>query len=90
MRPMWDIGHRTATGGAALDIARLWVEFSPLLEPGGRSSVRLAPLDPSRWTHLRPGQVITMHEDRPVAGTAVVLAVRPATAAPAARSEPAP
>jgi hypothetical protein len=73
LRPMWSIGNLTPTGEPALDIARLWVEFTPLLEPGGRSSVRLAPLDPSQWQHLRAGQVITMHEDRSLAGTAIVL-----------------
>ncbi|HEY8482711.1 MAG TPA: hypothetical protein VIL71_23070 [Spirillospora sp.] len=77
LRPMWDIGDRTPGGEPVLSVARLWVEFAPRLEPGGRASVRLAPLDPSRWRRLRPGQVITMHENRAVAGTAVVLDVRP-------------
>ncbi|WP_066938306.1 hypothetical protein [Streptomyces sp. NBRC 110611] len=77
LRPMWNIGNRTATGEPALNIARLWVEFTPFLEPGGHASVRLAPLDPSQWQHLQPGQVITMHEDQSVAGTAVVLDVQP-------------
>ncbi|MFF4895896.1 hypothetical protein [Streptomyces sp. NPDC001068] len=82
LRPMWNIGNRTPTGEPALNIAGIWVEFMPFLAPGGRSSVRLAPLDPSRWQHLEPGQVITMHEDRTVAGTAVVLEIRrPSTAA---------
>ncbi|WP_367046916.1 hypothetical protein [Streptomyces sp. Je 1-332] len=75
LRPMWDIGDRTATGEPALHIARLWLELTPFLEPGGRASVRLAPLDPPRWRCLRPGQSITLHEDRSVAGTAVVLEV---------------
>ncbi|WP_307665672.1 hypothetical protein [Streptomyces sp. V1I1] len=80
LRPMWNIGNRTPTGEPALNIAQLWVEFTPLLEPGGQASVRLAPLDPSQWQHLQPGQVITMHEDRSVAGAAVVLEVhRPTT-----------
>ncbi|WCD91119.1 hypothetical protein KPP03845_200080 (plasmid) [Streptomyces xanthophaeus] len=81
LRPMWNIGHRTATGEPVLNIARLWVEFTPFLEPGGHASVRLAPLDPSQWQHLQPGQVITMHEDQSVAGTAVVLEIQrpPAT-----------
>ncbi|MYT32961.1 MULTISPECIES: hypothetical protein [unclassified Streptomyces] len=81
LRPMWNIGNRTATGEPALNVARLWVELMPFLEPGGRAPVRLAPLDPSQWQHLRPGQVITMHEDRSVAGSAVVLEVQqpPAT-----------
>ncbi|MCT2588768.1 hypothetical protein LHJ74_02240 [Streptomyces sp. N2-109] len=80
LRPMWNIGNRTQTGVPALDIARLWVEFTPFLKPGGQATVRLAPLDPSQWQHLQPGQVVTMHEDRSVAGTAVVLEVhRPKT-----------
>lgn len=80
LRPMWNIGNRTPSGEPDLNIARLWVEFIPFLEPGGRSSVRLAPLDPLQWQHLRPGQVITMHEDRSVAGTAVILEIhRPQT-----------
>ncbi|MFI8850194.1 hypothetical protein ACIGW3_08390 [Streptomyces sp. NPDC053499] len=80
LRPMWNVGNRTPSGEPGLNIARLWVEFIPFLEPGGRSSVRLAPLDPLQWQHLRPGQVITMHEDRSVAGTAVILEIhRPQT-----------
>ncbi|UXY31732.1 hypothetical protein [Streptomyces sp. HUAS TT20] len=76
LRPMWDIGSRPPTGEPDLAIARLWVERTPFLKPGGRATVRLAPLTPSLWQHLRPGHVITMHEDRSVAGTAVVLEVR--------------
>ncbi|MEV8225062.1 hypothetical protein AB0P41_03145 [Streptomyces sp. NPDC079167] len=76
LRPMWDIGNRSPAGDPAVNIARLWVEFMPLLEPGGQASVRLAPLDPSQWQHLEPGQVIIMHEDGSVAGTAVVLEIR--------------
>ncbi|MGF1427221.1 hypothetical protein [Kitasatospora sp. LaBMicrA B282] len=77
LRPMWDIGHRSPTGVPALDIAWLWVESTPFLGPGERSSVRLAPLDPAQWRHLEPGQVITMHEGRDAGGTAVVLELRP-------------
>lgn len=80
LRPMWNIGHLSPTGGPAVSIAALWVENMPTLEPGGRAAVRLVPLTPSHWTHLRPGQRITMHEDRTVAGTAVILEVHgPAT-----------
>ncbi|MGW0876089.1 hypothetical protein ACWD3Z_37245 [Streptomyces sp. NPDC002740] len=85
LRPMWNIGNLAPTGEPALDIARLWVEFAPFLEPGGQASVRLAPLDASHWQHLQLGQVITMHEDRSVAGTAIVLDVhRPTTASTSA------
>lgn len=81
---MWDVGSRTSDNGPVLNIARLRVEFTPLLEPGGRTSVRLAPLGPSQWRHLRPGLVITMREDRSVAGTAIVLEVQRPTGTPAA------
>lgn len=76
LRPMRDIGKRTPTGEPALRTVGLWVEFLPFLEPGGRATVRLAPLSPPQWQHLRPGQVITVHEDRTVAETAVVLDIR--------------
>lgn len=83
LRPMWDIGHRSPTGGRAVDIAALWVEEMPCLEAGGRATVRLVPLTPARWAHVEPGRRITMHEDRSVAGTAVVLEVhRPVPAVP--------
>ncbi|MEU2108189.1 hypothetical protein [Streptomyces sp. NPDC019507] len=84
LRPMWDIGLLSPTGERAVSIAGLWVENTPMLEPGGRAAVRLVPLTPSHWTHVQPGQQITMHEDRAVAGTAVILEVcRPATVMPA-------
>ncbi|GGU65591.1 hypothetical protein GCM10010274_62870 [Streptomyces lavendofoliae] len=80
LRPMWDLGHLSSTGERAVGIASLWVENMPTLEPGGRATVRLVPLAPSHWTHVQPGQRITMHEDSTVAGTAVVLEVhRPTT-----------
>ncbi|MFE2626392.1 hypothetical protein ACFXDP_00340 [Streptomyces sp. NPDC059374] len=77
LRPMWDIGHLSPTGHTSVSIAGLWVEDMPLLHPGGRATVRLVPLTPAHWTHVQPGQLITMHEDRTVAGTAVVLEARP-------------
>lgn len=77
LRPMWDIGHLSPTGERMVSIASLWVENTPALEPGGQATVRLRPLTPSHWTHLRPGQRITMHEDRTVAGSAVVLEIHP-------------
>ncbi|MFG2695905.1 hypothetical protein [Kitasatospora sp. NPDC048407] len=80
LRPMWNIGNRTPTGDPTLDIARLWVEHTPTLGPGERSSARLAPLTPTQWRHLQPGATITMHEDRAIAGTAAVLEVLPPTA----------
>ncbi|MFD5543568.1 hypothetical protein ACFWIJ_38645 [Streptomyces sp. NPDC127079] len=75
LRPMWDIGNLSPAGEALVSIAGLWVEDLPALEPGGRATVRLVPLTPAHWAHVEAGQRITMHKDRTVAGTAVVLDV---------------
>ncbi|AIS02281.1 hypothetical protein [Streptomyces glaucescens] len=85
LRPMWDLGGKTPTGEPDLCVAALWAEFTPFMEPGGQATVRLAPLSPPKWRQLQPGQVITMHEDRTVAGTAVVLEVQRPPALPATR-----
>lgn len=83
LRPMWNIGGSTPTGDPDLHIAALWAEFMPVMEPGGRATVRLAPLSPAKWHQLQPGQVITMHEDRTVAGTAVLLEIEGPSIPPA-------
>ncbi|WP_437091994.1 hypothetical protein [Streptomyces sp. enrichment culture] len=75
LRPVWDIGRVTADGGPEMYIAAVWVEGAESLGPGESAPVRLAPLSPDRWRRLTPGTVITMHEGRPVAGTATVLQV---------------
>jgi hypothetical protein len=72
MRLPVSIGSLTPPGEPTLGIARLWAELTPHLEPGGRSSVRLAPIDPSQWQHLRVGQVITKREDRQFLGVRFV------------------
>ncbi|MGA6160915.1 hypothetical protein ACPEIC_47330 [Stenotrophomonas sp. NPDC087984] len=77
LRHLWDIGNRTADGLRDLNIARLWVEFAPQLGPGETADVRLAPLQPEQWQHLKPGDVITMHEAQPVAGLAEIIEVLP-------------
>ncbi|MFG2127857.1 hypothetical protein ACGFNV_08660 [Streptomyces sp. NPDC048751] len=77
LRPMWDIGHRVEDGSSELDIARVWVEFAPDLPPGGRAAVRLLPLTPARWTHLGPGDRITMYECAVAGGSATILEVCP-------------
>ncbi len=54
LRPLWDIGHRNASGGPDLCVAALWAELPPpSVEPGRRAVVRLVPLSPSKWRHLR-------------------------------------
>ncbi|MFC9399259.1 hypothetical protein ACFTWS_40075 [Streptomyces sp. NPDC057027] len=77
LRPLWDIGHRTAVGQQDLNIAMLWVEFAPQLGPGEIADVRLAPLQPEQWQHLKHGDVITMHEAQPAAGIAEIIEVLP-------------
>ncbi|MFE0508425.1 hypothetical protein [Streptomyces sp. NPDC058964] len=77
LRPLWDIGNRTADGQRDLNIARLWAEFAPRLGPGETARVRLAPLQPEQWRHLGPGDVITMHEAQPVVGIAEIVEVLP-------------
>ncbi|MEU3453024.1 hypothetical protein ABZ671_05410 [Micromonospora sp. NPDC006766] len=73
LRPLWDIGDVTAAGDPDLYVARLWVEAQPDLQPAGRAVVRLAPLSLQRWRRLAAGDVITMHEQNPVAGTATII-----------------
>ncbi|MFI1222497.1 MULTISPECIES: hypothetical protein [unclassified Streptomyces] len=77
LRPMWDTGERGDGGAPGLDIARVWVEFARELEVGARAPVRLLPLDPARWTHLVPGDRITLYETAVPGGTATILEVRP-------------
>ncbi|MGW6936361.1 hypothetical protein ACWGE0_40310 [Lentzea sp. NPDC054927] len=67
LRPLWHVG------GGDHRVAVMWIEAKPELEPGGRATVRLAALSPEGWRHLAPGDVITMHEGQPVAGTATVI-----------------
>ncbi|MDX8143686.1 hypothetical protein SK854_16285 [Lentzea sp. BCCO 10_0061] len=67
LRPLWHVG------GGDYRVAITWIESKPELEAGGRAIVRLAALSPEGWRHLVPGDVITMHEGQPVAGTATVI-----------------
>ena len=76
LRPMWAIGHPSAEKGADLHVARIWVESAPEISPGGRGSIRLAPLTPANWRHLAPGDVVTMHERQSVSGTATITQIQ--------------
>ncbi|MFF0410486.1 hypothetical protein ACFYUY_08605 [Kitasatospora sp. NPDC004745] len=77
LRPLWDIGHRTAAGEQDLNVARLWVEFAPRLGPGETADVRLEPLQVEQWRHLKPGDVIVMYETRTAGGIAEIIEVLP-------------
>ncbi|MGV9773373.1 hypothetical protein [Streptosporangium sp. NPDC003464] len=81
LRPMWDIGRLTPGGDPLLSIAMLWVEGRDPLEPGECGRVRLLPLTFEHWRHVKPGDVITMHEIRPPAGTARITEIIPPGAA---------
>lgn len=76
LRPMWDLGQHTDKDSGQL-VARIWVESIPEIPPGGHGPIRLAPLTPQRWHRLTPGDQITMHEQRPAAGTATITQVLP-------------
>lgn len=47
LRPLWDIGNRTADGQQDLNIARLWVEFASQLGPGRQPTGVWLPCSPS-------------------------------------------
>ncbi|MFE9747135.1 hypothetical protein ACFYOT_19715 [Saccharothrix saharensis] len=66
-RPQWDVG------GGDLRVAAVWVESKPDLEPGGTAIVRLRPLVPEGWRHLRPGDVIALREGGTVTGRATII-----------------
>jgi len=63
---LWDLGDGVPRPAA------LSIESMPELAPGGRATARLLPDAPEAW-HLAPGDVITMYEQRSVAGMATVV-----------------
>lgn len=77
LRPLWSIGRTTAEGHDDLSVAAIRVESAPEIPPGGSGHIRLLPLTPLHWRHLEPGDVITMHEGRPVRGTATITQIQP-------------
>lgn len=80
LRPMWNLNHPPAAAKPTLHVARIRVEHAPQIEPGHRGTVRLAPLSPAHWHHLSPGDIITMHERAPIAGSATIIEICPPTA----------
>ncbi|WP_344624772.1 hypothetical protein [Kitasatospora arboriphila] len=75
LRPMWDIGLRTATGEPSLAVAALWVEDEPFLAPGGAAAVRLAPLTPELWQGVAVGDRLALYESAVPGGSARVLGI---------------
>jgi hypothetical protein len=80
LRPMWNLNNDPAATKPAFYIARIWVEHAPQIEPGHRGTVRLAPLSPTHWHHLSPGDTITMHEQAPIAASATIVEISAPTA----------
>jgi hypothetical protein len=80
-RACWDIGA-THDGARTFNDAPVTIEDAPSISPGTEGTVRLHPLVPELWTHVRVGQAITMHEGSRVVGRGVVLEIiRPAEGA---------
>jgi hypothetical protein len=82
LRPMWDFGRPHPGALSGRHIAAIWVEYAPELQPGSTGPVRLLPESPAEWRHLKPGDVITMHERRAVAGTATITKITPPLVSP--------
>lgn len=72
-RPSWNLGKRAEDGTAELNDAPISLEDCQSLLPGHTGMVRLHPLLPDEWHHVRPGAKLDMHEGARVVGTAVVL-----------------
>lgn len=71
-RPDWDIGN-SYEGRSTINGAPVTIEDRPSLLPGETGVVRLHPLVPELWTHVRPGARLALHEGARVLGTGTVL-----------------
>lgn len=71
-RPDWDI----ASPEGGINGAPVLIDDADQVAPGGEAVVRLLPISPELWRHVRPGMEIKMHEGPRVVGHAVVLEVR--------------
>ncbi|MEU8340991.1 hypothetical protein AB0C74_04805 [Spirillospora sp. NPDC048832] len=76
LRPLWSIGRTAPEGHDDLSVAAIRVESAPEIPPGGSGAIRLLPLTPCHWRHLAPGDVITMHEGRPMRGAATIIQIK--------------
>lgn len=67
-------------GDARPQPPELWVECRAPLGPGRCTPERLPPLGFEHWRHLKPGDVITVHEMWPPVGTARIAEIIPPVA----------
>ena len=74
-RPSWNIGNRTPDGAVEFNDAPVTLEDCRSLLPGQVGVVRLHPMSPQGWRHVREGDQIDMQEGSRVTGKAVVLRV---------------
>jgi translation elongation factor EF-Tu-like GTPase len=74
-RPNWNLAQE---GNSELRLAgaAVRIEDQDQVAPGEEATVRLLPLYPDAWSHVRSGMEISMHEGLPVLGRALVLDVR--------------
>jgi hypothetical protein len=75
-RACWDIGA-TYEGAKTFNDAPITIEYASQIAPGDDGTVRLHPLTPELWKHVRVGQAIAMHEGQRVVGRGTVLEVVP-------------
>jgi hypothetical protein len=77
LRPMWDLGRPRPDSPTGWQVAAIWVEHAPELQPGTTGPVRLLPGSPVEWRHLKPGDLITMHESQARVGIAMLTETTP-------------
>jgi translation elongation factor EF-Tu-like GTPase len=73
-RPNWDTGGGVG-GNPAIAVATVTFDHPPMILPGETAIVRLLPLNPEAWSHVRVGQEIVANEGVRVVGKAIVLRV---------------
>jgi translation elongation factor EF-Tu-like GTPase len=73
-RPNWDTGGGVG-GNPAIAVATVTFDHAPMILPGETAIVRLVPVQPEFWSHVRVGQEIVANEGVRVVGKAIVLRV---------------
>ncbi|MFI5851544.1 hypothetical protein ACIA7R_27555 [Micromonospora chalcea] len=72
LRPLWDIGRRTAAGRPGFARGTHLGGVSAGVAAGRHRVGPPWPAVPSLWRYLQPGMTISMHEGRPTLGTATI------------------
>jgi elongation factor Tu len=72
-RADWDIGNRAESGERTINGAPVLLEASTSLAPGESATLRLHPVAPEFWKHVKPGLEVEMREGPRVVGRGKVL-----------------